>query len=382
MNYEICNNSKCKNCGKCSNTIILLDNNNIDQALPTFTNIIKEVKEKKNWKNKNNKDSYYAIGAIGKSNENKEYLTIKSYCSTYEKDFKSNTKMLNLNWYFESAQEELITTKSCKIFKESVICGLVNLINKNQYKYNKNEFIKLLNEEFISVKNALNIKIIEWTEFLYFNSIDSNNWDNFIKDIFDILKEFNIDKNNNNVKKFIKYQEFYNTDLKGNEKTKNIYTNPETGISVKLSTIHGVKGQTHDATLLLETHCYGHADIEELFELILNKDNEKEYNEIIKNLSNKTKDKSLPAVYVAITRPKHLLCIAMREGVLSNEFKINTLIEKLEKELENKKLEKTKEKYRNNIYKLQQEKQENKEKNTKKLQELGWNIVYARSPKE
>ena len=75
------------------------------------------------------------------------------------------------------------------------------------------------------------------------------------------------------------------------------------GITVSLSTIHGVKGETHDATLYLETEHKRGSDLKRIMPLFVGK--------------------ALPAqeivvrtrrcAYVGMSRPRHLLCVAMKE---------------------------------------------------------------------
>jgi superfamily I DNA/RNA helicase len=84
-----------------------------------------------------------------------------------------------------------------------------------------------------------------------------------------------------------------------------IYT-PIKNIKVEIDTIHGVKGETHDATLVLET-------------------THKRMNDVsccIANLTSANKDKFKKQLYVATTRARSLLCIAVENttsiGVINN----------------------------------------------------------------
>ena len=76
------------------------------------------------------------------------------------------------------------------------------------------------------------------------------------------------------------------------------------GITVKLDTVHGVKGETHDATLYLETEHVRSSDLRRimpLFECGKLKDNAPIY------------EKSRRCAYVGLSRPRYLLCVAMQE---------------------------------------------------------------------
>lgn len=95
----------------------------------------------------------------------------------------------------------------------------------------------------------------------------------------------------------------------------NIYRHsvPSGTIHVELSTIHGVKGQTHTATLVLETYDRAH-----------------DLKTVLKYLKGGKAGKNLPVkhmkrIFVAMTRPRELLCLAMRrDHVLEKDAKALT----------------------------------------------------------
>lgn len=91
------------------------------------------------------------------------------------------------------------------------------------------------------------------------------------------------------------------------------------GITVSLSTIHGVKGETHDATLYLETEHYRSSDLRRIMPLF---DGEKLN-------SGDIYEKSRRCAYVGLSRPRHLLCVAMKaktyeghEGAFEKDWKV------------------------------------------------------------
>ena len=73
-------------------------------------------------------------------------------------------------------------------------------------------------------------------------------------------------------------------------------------IENEVTTIHAVKGETHAATLVLETK-FHQKDIATLVQHILNEDRNKP--------RGARKIKFMKQLYVALTRPEHLLCLAM-----------------------------------------------------------------------
>lgn len=90
----------------------------------------------------------------------------------------------------------------------------------------------------------------------------------------------------------------------------NEFFDPIRGIKVQFNTIHKVKGETHDATLYLETEYHGKSDLERVIPFYL----EKEKNTRIDQYSRK-------CVYVGFSRPKKLLCVAMRATTFDAAWK-------------------------------------------------------------
>jgi DNA helicase II / ATP-dependent DNA helicase PcrA len=89
------------------------------------------------------------------------------------------------------------------------------------------------------------------------------------------------------------------------------YPNQETpDISIRLGSIHSVKGQNHTATLILETFNRTY-HLKKLKDWILGKNR-------MRNQINCQSDR-LKLHYVAMTRPTHLLCLAMKYDSFSQE---------------------------------------------------------------
>jgi DNA helicase-2/ATP-dependent DNA helicase PcrA len=98
----------------------------------------------------------------------------------------------------------------------------------------------------------------------------------------------------------------------------NIYRHPprDTRVEIKVGSIHSVKGETHTATLVLDTFYFDH-HLSTLKPWLLG----------AKSGGGTGKKRILSRLrqhYVAMTRPSHLLCLAMREDCLT-ESDINQL---------------------------------------------------------
>ena len=99
-----------------------------------------------------------------------------------------------------------------------------------------------------------------------------------------------------------------------NRSRNNIYHYHKNGreVSIQAGSIHSVKGQTHTATLVLETFFHKH-NLEKLLPWLTEKKHGCD-----KSVAKQQRDR-LKLHYVAMTRPTHLLCLAMKKDVLNDE---------------------------------------------------------------
>jgi vacuolar-type H+-ATPase subunit I/STV1 len=79
----------------------------------------------------------------------------------------------------------------------------------------------------------------------------------------------------------------------------------DSGIVVNVGTVHSVKGETHAATLYLETDYYGKTDAQRLINFLKGK-------RISSELQKKRHIYTLKIAHVAFSRPKYLLAFACR----------------------------------------------------------------------
>ena len=80
-------------------------------------------------------------------------------------------------------------------------------------------------------------------------------------------------------------------------------------IDIEVSTIHGAKGETHEATLYLETF-YKKNDVGEILEIINNTNCD---------ITKAELRKKMKMAYVGMSRPRSLLCIAVSERSINGK---------------------------------------------------------------
>lgn len=89
-----------------------------------------------------------------------------------------------------------------------------------------------------------------------------------------------------------------------------LFEDGEIKFPIQFGTIHSVKGETHTATLYLETYNRTF-DVEKIVPFILGE---------TKQTARTKNSGRLKTSYVAMTRPTHLLCVAVRTSVISNQI--------------------------------------------------------------
>ena len=87
-----------------------------------------------------------------------------------------------------------------------------------------------------------------------------------------------------------------------NVSEKNVWIDPDRELRIKFDTIHGVKGETHDATLYLETDRKRASDLSRILYCF----------GVGKQGSSPLYDYSRKLAYVGMSRAKKLLCVAMQ----------------------------------------------------------------------
>lgn len=244
------------------------------------------------------KGVYKVIGAVKK--EETSGLKIGSYWS----GFDSSVERVNEYSYWSLIDEIVASLLEGKLYKSEgavrkLICRILhyskikNPVSGKEYssttikrflddEYREVysqwifELSKIQNIERGSVDSLMRNKIIEFMHYISWGG----------KNIFDELPDFFLEGN-----------------AVANGGEKNLFIDPIRGRRIVFNTIHGVKGETHDATLYLETDRKGASDLDRILP----------YYGIGKLRSSNLVDYSRKLAYVGMSRPKKLLCVAMQD---------------------------------------------------------------------
>lgn len=296
--------------------LLIFDPEKIDRVISGFINAL-ETHDLYD-----NKGIYKAIGAVRKKDSSG--LKIGSYWSEFDGSVKKQgeynywilvdkitTSLSEGNLY---KAERIVRKLLCRIFhyakirhpisgKEYSITTIKRSLD-NEYREIYRQWIyemsRMQNIERETIDCLLRQKINELLKIKNFNA----------DDIFDYLPEYFLDK--------------VAVVIQTEKSEKNVLIDPIRGRRIEFDTIHGVKGETHDATLYLETDRQGASDLNRILP----------YYGVGKLGSSDLFDYSRKLAYVGMSRPKKLLCVAMQaktfeksKGVFADDWEIIDLRE-------------------------------------------------------
>ncbi len=135
---------------------------------------------------------------------------------------------------------------------------------------------------------------------------------------------------NSNARNFIAYDSSLpsSSEAKEDQMVTNIYKCAN-GIEIEVATIHAVKGETHDATLILETKYNRYFDLGDLLDYFIEEGKEMPpENHDRPTLKTSLQAAFIKRLYVAASRPRYLLCLALDKNHVSDAKKSEALIEK------------------------------------------------------
>jgi len=283
--------------------IIIFEDSTINKIIPTFAQIVKDydlthskipikvVCWNVDWKedNKSRNDSTklrledYHKGYIKEiSKPNKDYNNLKSYLILYEKKNSLEPIRKNiLNAFLKILRLENINNSEGRYFSKKSLLEFMKINNSQKYE-------------------EINLNIYKWSIGIIQNKTDEI-WGSIKDYIPNLLNIFNKTISISN--DFINDDnDFIQTENSEIYLPTNYYK--EDNLEIEITSVHAVKGQTHCATLYLESSYQGKHETERLFPQLLGNT----YND--SRTYHKT---SVKMAYVGFSRPTDLLCIAVHK---------------------------------------------------------------------
>lgn len=278
---------------------LVFDDDTIDSVLPFFVKIIKEHNLY------DEHSDFKAIGWIGKENENK--ITLSSYYINYQNRSRRRKIELNfLNDYLQKVDDNTIKIEGAGYYRQLMINALLKVLKllevkdpNNSHQFTERTLIQYLENKDTNFEDIFNSKAADWCLKIHVGEDVSEPFKYFIlNDFCRYFEDVDIRKLNN-------FLINSNTERREQLSEFNIYN--EFDINIKVATVHSVKGETHTATLYLETWYKNSTDIKRIINYLISK--KKKIKPILET--------SLKVAYVGMTRPTCLLCVAAHKDTIS-----------------------------------------------------------------
>lgn len=272
--------------------VIVFNDDKINEVLPKFVEIIKKLNL-----NQENQPYFKAIGNIAKSNA--KYHTLPSYvtshlvsvpdltiCNDLRSKITQSSNIISphfintIYWNLITHYLDEIGIKNINVrFTKNTLCHYLRLNNKDLLGELSSKSLQIVKE----ISSQTNLTLILENSLQLLASFMDFAYDE--AKLHTVISSYKIPNTRSEPDKIT-------FDVEG------------TTIDIHVSTIHRAKGETHTATLVLETYNYGY-DLNQLLDLLMGKKNNKFHG----------KKKVL---YVGMTRPTHLLCLAIHKSYLKS----------------------------------------------------------------
>lgn len=310
--------------------LILFNKQSIGKLEETFKELIKENKLKETIESE--KHGFKIIGWSVKwddNGSNNDKLRLENIFSNYNKESKSKKETFDtLSKYLQYFNKDKSSLEPARKTILNALIAVLKLENKT-YKikirgqeieryYTKSELIKdIKNQPNNDLYENFKGLLYQWSFEIMFTSKASQTYNSIKSFIQNEFKEwFNLEINDS-VKTFL--EEEYNELVNIVNQTEDVSLKKEE-IPIEIGTVHSVKGQTHCATMYVETS-YINYESEKLNiiakkatktkpEIILPNPLLYEEHEYRANKDLRAKE-TLKMMYVGFSRPTHLLCFAM-----------------------------------------------------------------------
>lgn len=278
--------------------IIIFDDTTIEKVVPKYLDILNsyDIKDEGSKKVK-------VIGKLALS-VSRPYKSLSSYIKGYNAKGNKHTPL------GKKVMNKLNKINNTKEFYDYLISIILLAVDIDGKKVNKDEFIKFMEDNYIGEFTIYRSNVLEWIRNL---SFDTNCVVEDIlektKQLFNKVKEINYDKD--------KLESKLNNNIDEIAMDQNIIDEVGQIISMdNIDTIMSTKGETHKATLYLESKLVydngdDRSDISRILDYMLDKKREVDEND----------KEALMNAYVAMSRAEKLTCIAIEYDTIKGKIR-------------------------------------------------------------
>jgi len=287
------------NRGECPHTIFLYDNDSRENVLEAFGNLVDQADPESKW------GAINAVGGVEGSSGH-----ISEYWPKFDRSKTASSprpkKLIHIV-HLCSDQSQGHVSKNYDL----LVQGIVDLLRKaNVRTENKDGNMVYFSRQSLYFWLRENNKHPKFRKFLTSMLLEANlsvdGWNGHVDALKEILELNALDKD---ASEYLEHDVAPNAAGDEHAPATNTYTCAN-GQKIEVGTIHSVKGETHDATLILETKFHEN-DVQQLLQHIIEPG-------LDRPVGNRNKD-FMRKLYVAASRPRHLLCIAMHKDHISDE---------------------------------------------------------------
>lgn len=318
--------------GDMPHTVFLFTRDSARQVLPAFASLLLETFPDTVFQC----DAFLAraIGRVGKPGEddNKFPRCLSDYWTGYEpRAAKPEPRPQKLADYVHLAQRRRAAVVDCADSVRTVAKGLATLVEiliPGAVSAGGQPLPWLWESVEDDESATLALRSLLWEWCVELARVGQEDWLGQVDNLRRALRPIIGDRWDNNAGAFCQWSAEFAGDLGNKEAagqtTPNRYrfTNANRFVDIDVGTIHSAKGQTHTATLVLETFYKKH-DLEDLREWLLGNKRGANGIEGVERLDR------MRLLYTAMTRPTHLLCLAMRQEAAGQGSESGTAVERL-----------------------------------------------------
>ena len=289
---------------------------NPKNVLPKFTELIRV---------NNLSDEEYPFCAISwtthkaKEDENSEKIRLQNYYPFNKNIHRPKivyTCLKEYLKYYKKKEDSIAPIKKNILNALVKILRIENIKDENDRDYTNRKFVAFLKENDLEKYEDFKLKLFEWSFAIKKGEDIFEDIKNYIPSFFRKIFPYNL-FNKQQFEDFMNSSEtegIQHGKTEAQSKENNFYKN--NGVSVRIGTVHSVKGETHTATLYMESF-YQKVDNYESLRLKPQINGEKvieskKYEESTDSAKKFIKQ-SAKMAYVGFSRPTHLLCFAIRK---------------------------------------------------------------------
>jgi DNA helicase II / ATP-dependent DNA helicase PcrA len=280
-------------------TIILFDDNSILNVKDKFGELVIQ----------NNLHKEKPCKAVG-ARLSDSRLNINSYWNEFNRGYNKKD-FSNITSFLENAKHLSLQSKNVKEVRKSLLsifCKCLRLCKvKNPvtgFYFTPFTLYQYLNSlDDLAISKKMNDNIIKWITSISHSEILKGEIEIYVSALLLTLGG----QVNDDLKQFFTNPEVEAASEKIENRIYHFTTNGQK-MQIHFDTIHGVKGETHSATLYLETYNRVYDIGSKILKFVISTDRQR-----TKQRENDAFRKRLPLAYVALTRATHFICLAVHK---------------------------------------------------------------------